>query len=651
MADLEPGTVFAGHRIEGVAGRGGVGVVYRATHLALDHVVALKVIAPEFADDPAWRARFVAESRAAVSIRHPNVVGVHHAGEEGGRLFVTMDLVEGTDLRQALRASGPLGPSHAAEVLAAIGSALDAAHARGLVHRDVKPSNILIELDPSGDGVPRGGERVYLSDFGLTKSIEGGADMTATGAFVGTIDYVAPEQIEGRPLDARTDVYALGCVLYEMLTGQAPYGHVEGNVAKLYGHLRESPAPLTERMPGSPRDLDDVIERALAKQPADRYASAGDLARAAQGALGGVTTLEVGTVARGEAAPRTEEAVTKLLDRDAVETSQGSGRRRGVLGVALLGAAAIAIALVLALGGDEVKEPAQVPTSAVTAISLTGVPVGMVVAEEGVWVGRRTQGSISLIDPENGSALKTVAFEPGSAPEGLTVGPASVWVALKEVGQIARVDRQTMEVIARIDVGAGPRAVVHDSGAVWVTNGDDDTVTLIDPLANEGLGAVLDTIEVGDEPHGVALGGGVWVANRDGDSVSWIDSESEAEPLPVVEIPVGDNPKGIAVDAGTVWVANTGIEGEDDGVLTPIDAETMAPGAPVPVGGDPRGVTAGLGRIWVSNGDGYVSEVDPATAEIIETHEVGSSPEEISTGGDQVWVSGGVADQILNFTP
>src|SRR4051794_38524359 len=217
MPDLNPGAVFAGHRIEGVVGKGGMGVVYRATHLALDHVVALKVIAPDLAGDERFRRRFADESRIAVSIRHPNVVPIHHAGEEEGLLFVTMDLIEGTDLRGLLRQHGSLDPEHAVAIIAPVADALDAAHRKGLVHRDIKPGNVLIERR---DGE---GEHVYLTDFGLARAIGAPSGIPATGAFVGPLDYVAPEQIRGQRVDARSDVYALGCVLLEMLTGNPPF--------------------------------------------------------------------------------------------------------------------------------------------------------------------------------------------------------------------------------------------------------------------------------------------------------------------------------------------------------------------------------------------------------------------------------------------
>ncbi|MBK5117222.1 MAG: serine/threonine protein kinase, partial [Thermoleophilia bacterium] len=273
-----------------------MGTVYRATHIVLDHMVALKVIAPDLADDDSFRERFKSESRIAVSLRHPNVVPIHHAGEEQGLLFVTMDLIDGPDLRKLLTARGPLEPAEAISILEQVAAALDVAHSRGLVHRDIKPGNILIEARTGVD-------HAYLTDFGLTKRMDQATEvsaLTSTGAFVGTLDYVAPEQIRGERLDARTDVYALGCVLYEMLAAAAPFAEREEKVAKIYAHLQDVPTPLEGRAAA----LNDVITRAMSKEPDDRYPSAGDLARAADAALAGGRVAEAErSVATGPAAP------------------------------------------------------------------------------------------------------------------------------------------------------------------------------------------------------------------------------------------------------------------------------------------------------------------------------------------------------------
>jgi serine/threonine protein kinase len=249
--ELRTGEEFAGHRIDGVLGRGGMGVVYRAVQLRPERTVALKVIAPEFTDDAAFRARFERESQVAASIDNPNVLPLFQAGEEEGRLYISMRFVRGADLGQLLAAEGRLEPARVARIMDQIGYALDTAHQAGLVHRDIKPGNILIE---SGDRR----EHAYLTDFGLSKKTTSRSGMTATGMFVGTIDYMAPEQFEGGDLDARVDVYALGCVLFECLTGELPFPR-DSEVAAIYAHLEDEPPHVTARRPGLPPALDPVV--------------------------------------------------------------------------------------------------------------------------------------------------------------------------------------------------------------------------------------------------------------------------------------------------------------------------------------------------------------------------------------------------------
>src|SRR5215218_8288173 len=274
MPEFAPGDVFADHRIEGIAGRGGMGVVYRATELGLERIVALKVITPVLAEEEGFRRRFVAESKAAASIEHPNVIPVYHAGERDGVLYIVMRYIDGPDLRALVRAEGRLDPERAAHVVAQVGGALDAAHRHGLVHRDVKPANVLL-----GDE-----DHAYLTDFGLTKrsATTAGGGLSRAGGWVGTLGYVAPEQIRGERIDARTDVYALGCVLVHAITGGPPYVR-DSEEATLWAHLH-APAPGVAE--GIPDAFVGVVERALAKDPADRYPSAGDLGRAALAAAG-----------------------------------------------------------------------------------------------------------------------------------------------------------------------------------------------------------------------------------------------------------------------------------------------------------------------------------------------------------------------------
>jgi DNA-binding NarL/FixJ family response regulator len=276
--ELAIGSTFAGHRIDGEAGRGGMGVVYRATDLTLDRPVALKLIAPRMAGDPVFRARFVSECKLAAAIDHPNVVQIFHAGEERGILYVTMRYIEGTDLRTLLAEVGRLPPERAVRIIAQVAGALDAAHERGLVHRDVKPANVLL-------AERNGGEKAYLTDFGVTKERSASAGLTKTGFAVGTADYMAPEQARGGDVDGRADIYALGCVLYRALTGNVLYER-DSDVEKMWAHIHDPPPQLLDVRPELPRGLGAVLDRALAKHPDDRQRTATELADQALASLG-----------------------------------------------------------------------------------------------------------------------------------------------------------------------------------------------------------------------------------------------------------------------------------------------------------------------------------------------------------------------------
>jgi serine/threonine-protein kinase len=262
------GQQIAGYRIEQEIGRGGMAVVYRARDLRLERTVALKLLAPELARNDTFRRRFTHESRAAAAIDHPHIVPVFEAGETDGVLYIAMRYVVGSDLRHLLDRAGPLSPATALRVAAQVASALDAAHDHGLVHRDVKPGNILVSSGTDSDHP----EHVYLTDFGLTKKSLSLTGFTTVGQFVGTLDYVAPEQISGRPVDARCDVYGLACVVYEILAGHPPFRR-DDDMALLWAHQYDDPPPLTEARPDLTPQADPVLAKALAKTPDDRYPS------------------------------------------------------------------------------------------------------------------------------------------------------------------------------------------------------------------------------------------------------------------------------------------------------------------------------------------------------------------------------------------
>jgi serine/threonine-protein kinase len=262
----ELGSQIAGYRIESVLGRGGMSVVYLAEQVHLARKVALKLLSPSLAADENFRERFLRESRLAAAIDHPNIIEIYDAGEANEFLYIAMRCVDGYDLRKLIEQEGRLGLGRTIFLLEQVANALDAAHERDLVHRDVKPGNILIA---------QATDRVFLSDFGVVKH-SGSTGLTRTGYFLGTVDYSAPEQIEGRPVDARTDVYAVGCVLYECLTGAAPFK--KGNdVAVMSGHLSDPPPKLTDARPDLPTALNRVVTTAMSKAKEDRYASCGEL--------------------------------------------------------------------------------------------------------------------------------------------------------------------------------------------------------------------------------------------------------------------------------------------------------------------------------------------------------------------------------------
>ncbi|MFF7376569.1 serine/threonine-protein kinase [Streptomyces massasporeus] len=292
------GQQIAGYRIEQEIGRGGMAVVYRARDLRLERTVALKLLAPELARNDTFRRRFTHESRAAAAIDHPHIVPVFEAGETDGVLYIAMRYVAGSDLRHVLDREGPMPPVTALRVAAQVASALDAAHDHGLVHRDVKPGNILVSRGTDSDHP----EHVYLTDFGLTKKSLSLTGFTTVGQFVGTLDYVAPEQISGKPVDARCDVYGFACVVFETLAGHPPFIR-DDDMALLWAHQYDEPPPLTGERPDLDPRVDPVFAQALAKSPDDRYPSC----------LAFVAALRAATTGGGAEGTRTPTRVDRQL--------------------------------------------------------------------------------------------------------------------------------------------------------------------------------------------------------------------------------------------------------------------------------------------------------------------------------------------------
>ena len=376
---LAPGDRIAEYRIDAVAGRGGMGLVYRAWQERLQRVVAIKVIAPALAADAAFRIRFERESTLAAQIEHPNVIPVYQVGDHEGLLFIVMRYVEGVDLSDLLRRSQRIEPRHAARIVSQVAAALDAAHTRGLVHRDVKPGNVLVSGDP-------GAEHVYLTDFGITKRMADTSGLTASGMLVGTVDYLAPEQILGRRADARSDIYALGCMLYEVLAGTVPFPR-ETEVAKIFAHVNDAPEPLRRIAPAVPAELEAVVAKAMAKNPDDRYLSAGDMGRAEIAGAEERAWTEVprsvasGPAAAANAAPTSTAQASPITAAGAVTVESGpeatpeqardDGRRRRLWwlsgGAAVVIAAAVLAVSISGGGGMASSSPQSVVRAWVAA--------------------------------------------------------------------------------------------------------------------------------------------------------------------------------------------------------------------------------------------------------------------------------------------
>jgi pSer/pThr/pTyr-binding forkhead associated (FHA) protein/tRNA A-37 threonylcarbamoyl transferase component Bud32 len=339
---LPAGSIIAGCRIEEVISHGDMAIVYRAQELALQRAVALKLIHPERSGEERFRERFRRESKVAAAIDHPNVIPIFDAGEEDGVMFLTMRLVQGTDMRALIAAEGRIEARRAARIIRQVGAALDAVHGHGMLHRDVKPSNVLIARQ----------DHVYLSDFGLAKRAEAVGGLTRQGSIIARAEYVAPEQILGEEADARSDIYALGCLLFETLTGEAPFaGWREGPQA--LAHLNAPlPSPV-ELCPEVPAEFDAVVRRAMAKDPSERYASAGELGQAALVAAAG--QRQAGprpAIDTGQAAARADEqAAAAISPTPRAERAAGGGTDTFRWVVALAGLVLVAAGMVAALVG------------------------------------------------------------------------------------------------------------------------------------------------------------------------------------------------------------------------------------------------------------------------------------------------------------
>ncbi|MEA2150441.1 MAG: hypothetical protein QOD69_2271 [Solirubrobacteraceae bacterium] len=383
MSDPRIGSVLGGYRIEALIGRGGMGVVYRAEDLRLGRKVALKLLAPELAANQGFRERFETESRLAAAIDHPHIIPLYEAGDAEGLVFIVMRFVDGIDLKALVELEGPLPLARALTIAGQVGGALDAAHERGLVHRDVKPANVLVA---TGGGGLEASDHCYLTDFGLTKDTSQNLGLTGTGQFVGTIAYVAPEQINGAALSGATDQYALGCVLYECLTGRPPYAR-DDELHIMWAHLGDEPPPVTAHRPELPPALDGALARALAKEPEERYGSCAAMVAAVHATTTAATVVARTVISSPPKAPAVPVGETRLSSQPAqpappppappaapppppAEPAPARGRA-GFAAVAAVAAIAAGIAgAVVGGSGDQQADPAPTSVAATGGLSL-----------------------------------------------------------------------------------------------------------------------------------------------------------------------------------------------------------------------------------------------------------------------------------------
>jgi streptogramin lyase len=582
-----------------------MGLVYRATHLRLKRSVALKVIAPELSDDPRVSARFERESEIAASLRHPNIVTIFDAGEAADRLYITMEYVEGSDLGTVIALEGGVELGRAAGILSQVASALDAAHSLGLVHRDVKPANVLLADDSGRD-------HAYLTDFGLAKYADAGSGLTSSGAVVGTPDYMAPEQIIGDRLDARTDVYALGCLLYHALTGEVPYPRAS-IASTMWAHMNDPPPRATELRGDLPAGIDAVLQRAMAKEAAQRFPSAGDLARAVFGAVGGtVVVAPERTVATGDAAPPSAEPPRTARHR-------------------LL----------------------RQPTLVGDAIPVGSKPKALAVGAGGIWVAH-SEGLLSCIDAELGKVVgDPIRISHDWEYVSLTADDASVWVADygylfrfdPHAGELLRFDHESGRLTAEEVLGIGPSAVTFGGGDVWLADTDRARLSRIEPQSGRLTGGPF---KIPASPSRLAVGArGVWAVHAMAlGAVSCIDPRSGRRDVYIQDTP---HPIDLATTARDIWITDP----YEQAVVRVNEQSGRVAGEPIKLDGRPLEIAAGMEGVWVTDQfSGAVWHIDPHSGLVVgECAEIEPRLSGIAVGAGFVWVGHLDDGTVLRIRP
>jgi serine/threonine-protein kinase len=606
---LRPGDQLGGYSVVELVGSGGMGDVYRALDPELGRSVALKVIATHLASDDRFRRRFEREWRMMAALDHPNVVAVYRAGEEAGRLYMAMRFVDGQGLDALLAQRGPLAPQEAVAIVAEVAAGLDAAHAAGLVHRDVKPGNVLL----AGDG------RVFVTDFGLTVPAQRPTTLTSTGQFMGTVAYAAPEQIRGADLDARTDVYALGGVLHHCLTGQPPYGGTP--LEAVAAHLTDT-TPRPSRLAPVSEAFDQVIARAMAKNPADRYGTAGELARAAAAAC----TSHTSPRRRPRVPPKSWLVAGTLV-------------------------AAVAIAVAVLTGSDQPGRPHKAPAAASAVgrpIALPSRPDNIVTLGGTVWTQTDIGGALVRIDGRTRSVagLPAPVDLGGGQYSGLAAGAGSIWTAFepKQVGGITRVDPATGTAVARVQLAEGASGVAVGEGAAWATavpRHGPGRLVRIDLRTNR---ATRSFAVLGRSPAAIAPGAGaIWVADRSDGVLDRIDPRTGHR----ARIRIGGSPTALAVSDSVVWVLDSSTR-----TLLRVDPRRHeVVGAPVSLGKDLLDIVLSGSDLWVAAADATVTRLDARTGR---PHgapiAVDAPPLVLASDGTGVWVASGAKQTVRRLT-
>ncbi len=614
------GSEFLGYRIEELVGRGGMGVVFRAYDLRLKRPVALKFVAPALARDARFRERFARESELVMSLEHSNVVPIYDAGEADGRIYLAMRLVDGTDLGSLLRTEGALEPTRALAIARQLAAALDAAHARGLVHRDVKPSNVLLDST----------EHVYLADFGLTRRLEQ-ATAAVDDASLGTPAYLAPEQLEGHEADARADVYSLGCLIYECLTGEQVFPRTS-RLAVAWAHLEEEPPRASARRQGLPDRLDAVLARAMAKSPDKRFASCSALTSATEEALG--------LRSRPSRRHRALVVAAAVVLISAAVTGAAAVGRRG----------AGSRASVTPVQADTLVRIDPHTNTVSHVIRLDGDPVALAVAGSRVWAYSRDADAVDEIDTRSNRLLRRTFVRVAAADFSAGAGP--VLAADSGGAWIVGTDSRDRFLLARVRRDGGqtsyyplqrrPVAVTDGEGAVWVLGSGPsyDELLRFDPVSGKVTGrSRLPERHIDSLAAGL---GAIWAVNSETATLYRVDARTARL---TGRVDLGTNAERPSVVHGSIWVGLS----DGGGSTALVNPNTMVPGislaccpladnsSPVGAYGSAWRYDAATGTVVRWNGSSYGLT---ATIQVTQPPEYGGNClTSLATGADAVWVT------------